>query len=452
MDDTSAAIHLEGFLFQPAFLHCRKVWCELREGYMFVFPSKPRDDAHPQVIMLENAVVWHQRGDTHFALESLNARGVHRVDEFTANPAVARRWVETILEAQAARRLEHTILTPRDLVKRPATSTKPPPAAHPATKRRPRVIDRLKNFVHRILLPRDTKKVCTPSKGDPAALLERLKHLSILDSKRPGEVSMDDFRVQSLIGSGTHGAVYKVVHIGTGVCYALKVIAKEHIRRPSSFFVELYVLRTLRHPFVVRHITAFQTDQRVAILLNYLPNGTLSERLERGRGLPVDAVRRYAAQILTAIAYLHGRGVVYRDVKPENIVLNERDECVLTDMSLARRNTLCFTICGTPLYVAPEVLLRDGYTKDVDWWGFGVVLYELLVGATPFAASTTNAIFENILTKDVAFPYGVDLPGDARDLIRALLRKNPVNRLTDPAEMRWHPFFASVDWKAMPAV
>ena len=447
-EDTPKPIHCQGYLYKTYLLHRKKVWCELREGYFFFFPDGKEASEEPEVRMLRGAVVWYQRSDSYFALETRNAWGKRHSDGFLANPITVMRWVENIQRAQQQLVSGlNTILT-RKIAAQNEARAKAKFTEAPKTVRSKAILDRWKSFVHSTLSSGVTKALSSPSEGDSDALLHRLKTLSLINAKKPEEVTMDNFTVLELLGTGSHGSVYKVEHKQSKAKYALKIISKAHIRRPSSFFVELYVLRTLKHPFLVKLITAFETPAEVAILLNYLPNGTL--KLKIGKGLPVDVARRYAAQMVLAISYLHDRGIVYRDVKPENIVFDEKGNCVLTDMSLARRNTLCFTICGTPLYVAPEVLLRDGYTKDVDWWSFGVMLYEMLYGVTPFVADKADTIFELILTKDVKFPANADVPESAKNIIQALLKKNPVNRLTSAKKIRRHAFFNSINWKALP--
>ncbi|KNH07456.1 serine/threonine protein kinase [Perkinsela sp. CCAP 1560/4] len=437
--DCQPSVHLEGYLYTHTFLIRRKVWCELRGEYLLIFPHATRRNKGARAIPLDHARLIYSEGQSHFALEE-HLRATPQVEVFHADRTVIQRWVTSLrsvlLGAGGQSPVERQSSTARP-IDEPSRSAP--------------TVDRLKSFLFDTIPPRNIAKVCAPSVGGPQQLIDRLKTLQLMGKKQPEmvEVGIDDFRIVRLLGEGTHGTVYQVEHKVSGATYALKLISKDHIKRPSSFFIELYVLRTLRHPFVVRLATAFQTEQYVGVLLNYLPNGTLQKRLFRSSRIPLREARIYAAQILLGIEYLHDRGIVYRDLKPENVVLDEHNACVLTDMSLARRNTLCFTICGTPLYVAPEVLLRDGYTKDIDWWSFGVVLYEMIVGVTPFVAETTDAIFEKILTRDVRFPYGMHLPREATDLIRSLLRKNPVNRLTNPRDIRMHPFFAGICWETL---
>eukprot|EP01059_Diplonema_ambulator_P036728 TRINITY_DN929_c0_g1_i1.p1 TRINITY_DN929_c0_g1~~TRINITY_DN929_c0_g1_i1.p1 ORF type:complete len:538 (+),score=61.26 TRINITY_DN929_c0_g1_i1:41-1654(+) len=281
-------------------------------------------------------------------------------------------------------------------------------------------------------------------------LHESLVHMRLFDDERK-PVTIDDFQIISEIGKGSYGRVLKVKKRGaTGEDYlALKVMRKEAIAKPKEVMSERAVLQNIDHPFIVKLINAFQTPSKLFLVLTYLPGGDLKKHLREGTLFKEEKAKFYAGGILLALEHLHSCQVIYRDLKPENIVLDEVGYPVLTDMGLAREllwDPVAYTFCGTPLYVAPEVLKNKGYTKAVDWWSYGVILYELLLGITPFAAQTAQAVFQLIMSKAPAVPTDL-LSSSTCDLLVRLLVKEPRSRLSDPSEIKGHPFFSGIDWQ-----
>eukprot|EP00756_Hemistasia_phaeocysticola_P041714 Hpha_TRINITY_DN16931_c0_g5::TRINITY_DN16931_c0_g5_i1::g.53428::m.53428/K04456/AKT; RAC serine/threonine-protein kinase len=276
--------------------------------------------------------------------------------------------------------------------------------------------------------------------------LANLKLFASEDKARK-PISIEDFEICSMLGKGSYGKVLKVRKRDDGQFYALKIMRKDAITKPREVMSERAVLQQVDHPFVVRLVNAFQTPSKLCLVLSYLPGGDLKHHLKQGTLFPEEKARFYAAEILLALDNLHGQNIIYRDLKPENIVLDAQGHAVLTDMGLARELTydpMAYTFCGTPLYVAPEVLLNRGYTRAVDWWSYGVILYEMLVGITPFAAKTAQAVFQLIMSKQPVIPDA--LSGTSRDLLQRLLVKNPQGRVSDPEKVKSHQFFAGVNW------
>eukprot|EP01065_Artemidia_motanka_P050272 TRINITY_DN8565_c0_g1_i1.p1 TRINITY_DN8565_c0_g1~~TRINITY_DN8565_c0_g1_i1.p1 ORF type:complete len:515 (+),score=159.93 TRINITY_DN8565_c0_g1_i1:84-1547(+) len=284
-------------------------------------------------------------------------------------------------------------------------------------------------------------------KGRP--MFQALANLKLFEkedrSRKP--VGIEDFELLSMLGKGSYGKVLKVRKKEDGQLYALKIMRKDAITKPREVMSERAVLQQVDHPFVVRLINAFQTPSKLCLVLSYLPGGDLKHHLRQGTLFPEEKARFYSAEILLALEDLHGQNIIYRDLKPENIVLDAQGHAVLTDMGLARELTydpMAYTFCGTPLYVAPEVLQNKGYTRAVDWWSYGIILYEMLVGITPFAAKTAQAVFQLIMSKQPVIPDV--LSANSRDLLTRLLVKNPSHRLSDPERVKSHPFFAGVNW------
>jgi hypothetical protein len=286
---------------------------------------------------------------------------------------------------------------------------------------------------------------------DQTGLLDKLMNLKLFESNdaRP-KVGLQDYDVLALLGKGSYGKVIKVKAKSDGKFYAMKIMRKEAITKPKEVMSERSVLQCIDHPYVVRLENAFQTPSKLFIILNYLPNGTLKMQLRAEKIFSEDKSRHYAAQLLLAVEYLHGHSIIYRDMKPDNVVLDEMGNAVITDMGLARdltEDASAFTFCGTPLYVAPEVLANKGYGMGVDWWSYGIIVYEMLVGVTPFAAKTAQAVFQLIMTKQVRMPE--NLSPAAQDFLARILIKDPAQRLTDPTIMKRHPFFQGVDWDGL---
>eukprot|EP01062_Namystynia_karyoxenos_P022615 TRINITY_DN18686_c0_g1_i1.p1 TRINITY_DN18686_c0_g1~~TRINITY_DN18686_c0_g1_i1.p1 ORF type:complete len:527 (+),score=218.75 TRINITY_DN18686_c0_g1_i1:118-1581(+) len=270
------------------------------------------------------------------------------------------------------------------------------------------------------------------------------------EDKARKPITIEDFELLSMLGKGSYGKVIKVKKKEDGQLYALKIMRKDAITKPREVMSERAVLQQVDHPFVVRLINAFQTPSKLCLVLSYLPGGDMKHHLRQGTLFPEEKARFYAAEVLLALDDLHKQNIIYRDLKPENIVLDQQGHAVLTDMGLARELTfdpMAYTFCGTPLYVAPEVLQNRGYTKAVDWWSYGIILYEMLVGITPFAAKTAQAVFQLIMSKQPIIPDV--LSQNARDLLARLLVKNPTNRLSDPDKIKGHPFFAGVNWQKL---
>ncbi|XP_073194365.1 RAC-gamma serine/threonine-protein kinase isoform X3 [Lepidochelys kempii] len=216
---------------------------------------------------------------------------------------------------------------------------------------------------------------------------------------------------------------------------------------------ESRVLKNTRHPFLTSLKYSFQTKDRLCFVMEYVNGGELFFHLSRERVFSEDRTRFYGAEIVSALDYLHSGKIVYRDLKLENLMLDKDGHIKITDFGLCKEGitdaATMKTFCGTPEYLAPEVLEDNDYGRAVDWWGLGVVMYEMMCGRLPFYNQDHEKLFELILMEDIKFPR--TLSSDAKSLLSGLLIKDPNKRLgggpDDAKEIMRHSFFVGVNWQ-----
>ncbi|KAI3682420.1 hypothetical protein L1987_82392 [Smallanthus sonchifolius] len=311
---------------------------------------------------------------------------------------------------------------------------------------------------------------------------------AILKVIESGEkLGLKHFRPIKPLGSGDTGSVHLVELCGTGEFFAMKamdkgvMINRNKVHRACA---EREILDVLDHPFLPALYASFQTPTHVCLITDYCPGGELFMLLDRQtmKVLKEDAVRFYAAEVLVALEYLHCQGIIYRDLKPENVLIQSTGHVALTDFDLS-----CLTSCkpqllttetnekkkkkhhknqqtpifmaepirasnsfvGTEEYIAPEIISGVGHSSAVDWWAFGILLYEMFYGYTPFRGKTRQRTFANILHKDLKFPNSISVRLSAKQLIYRLLHRDPKNRLGSregASEVKRHPFFRGINW------
>ncbi|KAL7826625.1 hypothetical protein AOLI_G00318340 [Acnodon oligacanthus] len=289
--------------------------------------------------------------------------------------------------------------------------------------------------------------------------------------KPPGEA---DFQTIKLISNGAYGAVYLVRHLETRQRFAMKKINKQNLilrNQIQQAFVERDILTFAENPFVVSMFCSFETRRHLCMVMEYVEGGDCATLLKNIGALPVEMARMYFAETVLALEYIHNYGVVHRDLKPDNLLITSMGHIKLTDFGLSKMGLMSLTtnlyeghiekdtrefldkqVCGTPEYIAPEVILRQGYGKPVDWWAMGIILYEFLVGCVPFFGDTPEELFGQVISDDIVWPEGDEaLPADAQHLISTLLQTNPLIRLgTGGAfEVKQHPFFSELDWNSL---
>ena len=291
------------------------------------------------------------------------------------------------------------------------------------------------------------------------------RFLPLSESVRLGlepEPKITDFKKKKEIGSGSFGRVYLATHIKTNVDYAIKVIDKRNkinIEGKPYFRREIEIMSKIRHPNCVRLFGNFEDENCCYFIMEYIPGGNLYTLMSNNRniGLNIYLVASIVRDLASAIYYLHNMNppIIHRDIKPENILLTNNFKIKLTDFGWS--NYIDFegeqrsTLCGTPIYLAPEMIQNSGHDKHVDIWCLGVLLFELLTGIPPFIGQNRILLMKNIINVNISWPMPPRLPldPDAKDLISKILKKNPNERIS-LEDMIKHNFFIKYCPKTKP--
>ena len=253
--------------------------------------------------------------------------------------------------------------------------------------------------------------------------------------------------------------MFLVREIKTGEMFALKVLRKDNIIKRNQVEhtkTERSVLGYVSHPFIVSMNMAFQSKDKLYFVLDYCAGGELFFHLGKLGKFPENRARFYSAEIILAISYVHSLDIIYRDLKPENVLLDAKGHIRLTDFGLSKEgisssSSGANSFCGTPEYLAPEILNRQGHGRAVDWWSLGALLYEMLSGLPPFYCQDRERLFEKIRKSDLQYPPSLSRP--SKHLLRGLLTKDPTKRLgsgpDDADPIKNHEFFAPINWEKL---
>ncbi|XP_072306881.1 serine/threonine-protein kinase Sgk3 [Eucyclogobius newberryi] len=327
----------------------------------------------------------------------------------------------------------------------------------------------LHEFIKRIV---SDPKLCRHPDVKSFLLMDRLKHFSdgsededdksnstsrninLGPSGNP-QAKPTDFDFLKVIGKGSFGKVFLGKSKHDEKYYAVKVLQKKVIlnrKEQKHIMAERNVLlKNVKHPFLVGLHYSFQTADKLYFVLDFINGGELFFHLQKERSFPEPRARFYIAEMASALGYLHSVNIVYRDLKPENILLDHEGHIVLTDFGLCKegisQTDKTTTFCGTPEYLAPEVLRKQAYDNTVDWWCLGSVLYEMLYGLPPFYSRDTHEMYDNILHKPLVMRAGASY--SAWSLLQGLLEKDNTLRLgckDDFNEIKNHEFFISINW------
>ncbi|XP_040873771.1 phototropin-2 isoform X2 [Glycine max] len=301
---------------------------------------------------------------------------------------------------------------------------------------------------------------------------------------RDEKIGLQHFVPIRPLGCGDTGSVHLVELKGTGELYAMKAMEKSVMLNRNKVHrscIEREIISLLDHPFLPTLYTSFQTPTHVCLITDFFPGGELFALLDKQpmKIFKEELARFYAAEVVIGLEYLHCLGIIYRDLKPENILLQKDGHVVLADFDLSfmtsckpqvvkqavpgkRRSrseppptfvaepvTQSNSFVGTEEYIAPEIITGAGHTSGIDWWTLGILLYEMLYGRTPFRGKNRQKTFSNILHKDLTFPSSIPASLAARQLINALLQRDPTSRIgstTGANEIKQHPFFRGINW------
>mmetsp|Transcript_27661 Transcript_27661/g.81348 ORF Transcript_27661/g.81348 Transcript_27661/m.81348 type:complete len:375 (+) Transcript_27661:91-1215(+) len=282
-----------------------------------------------------------------------------------------------------------------------------------------------------------------------------------------GDKALDDLTVKETLGTGTFGRVRLVEadtlrkHLAarqpepmshaTNCFLALKRMKKSEVvrlKQVEHILNEKSVLAETSHPFIVDMYATFQDERSLYMLLEYVPGGELFSHLRKAARFSNEGARFYAAQAVMAVQHLHGIGVVYRDLKPENLLLDGRGFLKLVDFGFAKRVAdRTWTLCGTPEYLAPEMVRGEAYSFSVDWWALGMLLFEMLAGVPAFRSADPAEVYRKILVEAPRLLFKSSAECDA--LLAGLLAKAPEQRLCAADEVCDAPFFAAIAWSSL---
>ena len=270
------------------------------------------------------------------------------------------------------------------------------------------------------------------------------------------KVNLNDFELLQTVGLGSFGRVRLAHHKKKNKIYVMKILKKYEIikqKQVDHVFSEYNILSAINHPFIVTLIGLnFENPQYLYLILEYIQGGELFSLLRNKGSFPIEQTRFYIAHVITIFEYLHSKNIIYRDLKPENILINKNGYLKLTDFGFAKYldNEKTYTLCGTPEYLAPEIILNKGHGKAVDWWTMGILLFEMIVGIDPFSDDDPMKTYQKIVKGKIHFPK--DINKDAKSLIKHLLTGDVSKRYgclkKGVKDILNHRFFDGFDWKA----
>ncbi|QPH01272.1 cAMP-dependent protein kinase catalytic subunit [Epichloe festucae Fl1] len=279
------------------------------------------------------------------------------------------------------------------------------------------------------------------------------QHQGSVSRVTKGKYSLGDFDILRTLGTGSFGRVHLVQSKHNQRFYAIKVLKKAQVvkmKQVEHTNDERRMLSDVKHPFLITLWGTFQDWKNVYMVMDFVEGGELFSLLRKSGRFPNPVAKFYAAEATLALEYLHSKNIIYRDLKPENLLLDRHGHLKITDFGFAKRvPDKTWTLCGTPDYLAPEVVSNKGYNKSVDWWSLGILIYEMLCGYTPFWDSgSPMRIYENILKGKIKYPAYIN--ADAQNLLERLITADLTKRLGNlyggPQDVKSHPWFAEVTW------
>ncbi|EAU91698.2 AGC/PKA protein kinase [Coprinopsis cinerea okayama7 len=343
------------------------------------------------------------------------------------------------------------------------TPSSPSEAMYPDTTTLPTIPMAVSSLEHRDSI--STERTST-SMGDESVAGGRFGIEAPRFSARPqrpkGTYRLSDFSIQRTLGTGSFGRVHLVRSKHNGRFYAIKVLNKERIVRMKQIEHtnnEMKMLESVQHPFIINLWGSFQDSSNLYMVMDFVPGGELFTLLRRSNRFPDPVAKFYAAEVALALNYMHSLDIVYRDLKPENILLNVDGHIKIADFGFAKLcATTTWTLCGTPDYLAPEIVSQQRYNKSVDWYALGVLIFEMLSGLPPYHQPEPNhlALYEKIMRgpKNIRWPAAA-FNENATDLILKLMEGDPSRRYGNlrhgAGDVFAHPWFREVDWDRLAA-
>lgn len=266
---------------------------------------------------------------------------------------------------------------------------------------------------------------------------------------------LSDFQLIKTLGSGFIGSV-RLVRLASGndaTPFALKIMKKSVVLKKDQVdhvLQEKQLLGQVDHPFIVKMLASFQDDANLYMLMEYVSGGELFSAIRDGKRFKNEGAKFYAAEVTLALGHCHASFIAYRDLKLENILMDSQGHVKITDFGFAKVvRTRTYTRCGTPDYMAPEIIGMTGHDMSVDWWSLGVLIFELLTGSTPFVGSSSQATYQNVLNKEPVLPS--HFSDHARGIVRGLLTKDKSRRLgcgvSGTEDVQSHSWFAVVSFE-----
>jgi len=264
-----------------------------------------------------------------------------------------------------------------------------------------------------------------------------------------------DLDILETLSTGMFGRTRLVKSLRDKRFYSLKIMKKARVVKMGQLQHiqnEVTILSRTRSAFLVQMKALFQDENSVYLLMEYIPGGELYSHLRRAKAFDISAYLFYTVEIASALQYLHRLDIVYRDLKPENVLLTKEGHIRLSDWSLGKKidpaEGHTFTLCGTPEYLAPELILGQGYGTTVDWWALGILLYEMVMGFPPFFGKNPFTVYQKILDRKIRF--GGAVAPATKGVINGFLRSDRRSRLGCDSfnSVRGHVFFKGIDWNS----
>ncbi|KAL2091392.1 hypothetical protein ACEWY4_013655 [Coilia grayii] len=268
-------------------------------------------------------------------------------------------------------------------------------------------------------------------------------------------ITINSFAFQKVLGKGSFGKVMLAELKGAGEFFAVKALKKDVVLMDDDVECTLVEKRVLAlawdNPFLTHLYCTFQTKEHLFFVMEYLNGGDLMFHIQDKGRFDLYRATFYAAEIICGLQFLHSRGIIYRDLKLDNVMLDKEGHVKIADFGMCKENMLgenrATTFCGTPDYIAPEILLGQKYSFSVDWWSFGVLLYEMLIGQSPFQGDDEDELFESIRMDVPHYPRWITK--EAKDLLEKLFERDPTRRLGVVGNIRGHNFFKTINWPAL---